>query len=122
MNCGSVSTDGALEVAKCYEACSRKFVDFQRMRKFEEVTGLQADEVSIILDFFGKFNYQDDVPMQPIYAPPVEACLECGSRLVANHSCSIRNYGTQGLCIGEKFTLCCPGLLIICDPVCENGT
>ena len=74
---------------------------------------VQADEVSIILDFFGKFNYQDDVPMQPIYAPPVTACLECGSRLVANHSCSIRNYGTQGLCIGEKFTLRCPGLLII---------
>ena len=84
------------------------------MRKFEEVTGLQADEVSIILDFFGKFNYQDNVPMQPIYAPPVDACLECGSRLLANHSCSIRNYGTQGLYMYRReIHPPLPGLLII---------
>ena len=96
-----------LKLRSAMKLVPESLTDFQRMRKFEEVTGLQADEVSIILDFFGKFNYQDNVPMQPIYAPPVDACLECGSRLVANHSCSIRNYGTQGLCIGEKFTLRC---------------
>ena len=34
LDCGSVWTDGAVEVAKCYEACSRKF---DRFSKDEEV-------------------------------------------------------------------------------------
>ena len=62
-----------LKLRSAMKLVSGSLTDFQRMRKIEEVTGLQADEVSIILDFFGKFNYQDDVPMQPIHAPPVDA-------------------------------------------------
>ena len=42
-----------------------------------------------------------------VLAPPVSKCLQCGRRLVANHSCAVHCYSTSGYCKASKITLRC---------------
>ncbi len=44
--------------------------------------------------------------MQEGVAPSVHACLECGHRLVSDHSCKFRCYSKGGAALVDKVTRC----------------
>jgi hypothetical protein len=86
---------------------------FQRSQILAQHSKLPAAEATALGDFIEHecsslleiFAPQPED--NPLLTPPVNTCLECNERLVANHTCQVKYYSSSGVSVATKITLRC---------------
>ena len=102
-------------IISCWKSLPVSLTNFQLTKYLSNFCSLSEEEAGELVKFVDTccpslleaLVLKRSLPV--VLAPPVSECIECGTKLVLNHSCQIKYYTEEEAAHGDKVTLRCIG-------------